>query len=327
MFLHTHKVISKLFNEYVDRLSELKSINLLGPSGLGKLFYIQEFIRQIQCDNYKPFSDINGSYWQKCDCRICRNIINDKACDVLILRGNEKIDEVRSKINQFVDTSPVEFKYKFLVVQNLHKFNNHELDVFLNFVEEPPKHIKIFTTASDLEQISDPIKSRIQSFELSYLLKEDLKLILTDNSELEAYLAILDKYDFKTINQLIFYSKYDFEGLFLKLFSKAESSYEVDMEFTKFLDSVREQNEFQLDQIINFFLEFYLIRVYEFCDLNPDNIKIQYFKEYTQEKVVSVFSKSLFKYSDFLSQKYVNIRTQLFIFFNLIFTIKKIMEI
>jgi DNA polymerase III delta prime subunit len=327
MFAHTHKVISKLFNRYADNIEALRPINLLGPSGLGKLYYIKEFIRQIQCEKYKPFKVISGIYRQQCDCRICWNIVNDSAIDILIFKGDEKIEEVRSKLDRFIEAPAIEYEFKFLIVQNLQMFSNHELDIFLDIFEEPPDNIKVFTTSINLDGVSHPIKSRLQSFEIIPFSNESLKIILGGSSELETYLSILSKYNFRTIHQLIYYSKFNFESMFSKLFSKVDNSWGIDKELVEFFQVVEGQNEFQVNEVINFFMEFYIARMDEFFNLNVDKMKIVCLKQFVLDKLIPKFYPSLFKYLSVPTQPLINIKDQLFVFFNAIFIVKKIMGV
>lgn len=327
MFIHTHQVISKLFKEYFNRLSDLKPINLLGPSGVGKITYIKEFIRQLQCERYKPFFNVDSDYLKSCNCSICKKILNEEATDILFLDSGGSIQDIRDKVNSFIDSYPVEYDLKFLVVQDLQKFNKNELDIFLNIFEEPPDYLKIFTTASDLKSVSTPIQSRLQSFELSVLDQGAMKKIVENSSKLEAYSFVLNKYSFKTIDELIYYNKFIFEELFLDLYMRVGNSYNLNKTLTKFLNLVREQYESQFFDIILFFLEFYLVRLYEFCKLNENNIKVVSFRDYIQMKLIPNFMEYSFNYFNHLEQYKINVETQLFNFFNLIFMLKKIVGI
>lgn len=327
MFLHTHKVISRLFNRYVDKLDELGPVNLVGPSGLGKLSYIKEFIRHIECEKYAPFSHIEEPYRGECSCEICKIILEDIAADILILSGNEPIEELRNKLNNFIDSFPVEFKFRYLIVHDLDRFNNNELDVFLNILEEPLKYIKIFTTTKFMEEISDPVKSRVQSFELNLLSKEDLEVIIKEYREFEYYKVIFNKYDFRTISQLVYYHRFDFEGLFKKFFVDIGSSYRLAVEIDIFLKDIKDQFRGYEGEIREFFLRFYLDRVYEFCDLNKDNVGFRCLKNYLQDKLILLYLETLFNYVAYQRQHYVNIQEQIFMFFNTIYMLKKMVRL
>ena len=327
MFIHTHKTVSKLFNRNIDNISELRPINLWGPSGLGKLFYIKEFIRHIQCKEYKPFIAIEDIYQRRCNCRICRNIISDNAADILTLESNENIEKIRDKFNDFIDSTPVEWRYKFLIVQNLQRFNNRELDIFLNIFEEPPDHIKIFTTSTDLEGIPYAIKSRLFSFKVNPFKKEDLKIILKVNSELETYLSTVDRYKFNTIDQLIMYNKFTFEDIFLNIFSKVDGSYGIEKKMNYLFNLIEIQKEFQMSEVLKFFLDFSIARLDEFFELNAGEKKIHILKEVVLNKILNIFSESLFKYINGPRNYNINIKNQIFTLFNLIFMVRKLLEV
>lgn len=328
MFIHTHENVSELFHNFSGRLQELGPVCLVGPSGLGKLFYITEYIRHIECSGgYTPFYRIPDFYIDKCPCRECGDIINNCANDVMILESCNSIEEMRNKLNEFVDSQAVEFKFKYLVVRNLHLFTNNELDVLLNVFEEPPKHIKIFTTAVDLSWVSNPIKSRLQCFEVVPFSKDILKYLVESVPELLPYLNSLDKFSFTTIDQLIYYNKFSFEGVFEQLFSKADTSYGIASTLDKFLNLIKDQAGHLESDVLSFFLEFCVIRLNDYIRLNPDNENVKYFGDFLSNNVFPLYSNSLFKYINFRRQHYVDIVNQLYLFFDTIYLLRKIVGV
>lgn len=324
MFIHSHRRISELFNRHLNRLKELGPVNIWGSSGLGKLFYIKEYIRHIECGGYTPFLSISEPYKEECSCGVCSQIVENKAADIMFIEKSESIRDLRDLVNSFINSLPIEFRFKYLIVQNLDMFNNNELDVFLNVFEEPPKHLKIFVTSVFIDKISNPIQSRLSSFCVNSFNRETFETIVKNTTELKQYLKVLNRYNFNTINQLLCYNKFEFEERFKEFFVNVESSYDIEVGIEQFLKVVGEQTVFLELEVIDFFFEFYIDRLNEFLDLNKDNPNIGVFKQFSDEKLMPLYSDSLFKCISLKNPYYMNIKNQMFLLLNTVYMSRKI---
>jgi hypothetical protein len=326
MIIHTQKIISLLFNKFISQIEKLGPINLIGPNGIGKTYYIKEFIRNIQCSRYIPFSDISLNYSKECDCCVCRKIIEDKAMDILTLNSDlnniENIKETRNKIEDFIYSNPKEFKFKFLIIRNLQYFSEQSSNVFLRILEEPPGYLKIFTTCDDRHNVLNTLLSRLKSFQCDPLNKEDIKSILNSNNKLEIYLRSLTKYDFKTLDQILVYIAFSFEDKFKKFFLEGIDTYSLDKEMNYFMQNIEDNLEYKKEYILNFFIEFYIQRVREFFTFKKEDPKIIFFKDKFENNFIPIFSDSFFKYLN-KSNPFINYNTQMFIFLNLMNIFKK----
>lgn len=324
MFIHSHESVSRLFSNYVHKLPELGPVNIWGSSGLGKLFYIKEYVRHIECGGYTPFLSISEPYKEECSCGVCSQIVENKAADIMFIEESESIRDLRDLLNSFINSLPIEFRFKYLIVHNLDMFSNDELDVFLNIFEEPPKHLKIFVTSVFIDKISDPIRSRLSSFCVNSFNKETFETIVNCTAELRQYSKVLNRYNFNTIDQLLCYNKFEFEERFKEFFVKVDSSYDIEVGIERFLKVIGEQTIFSELEVIDFFLEFYINRLNEFLDLNKDNPMIGVYMRFLDRKLMPLYSDSLFRCISLKNPYYINIKNQIFLLIDTVYMLKKI---
>ncbi|QQK07329.1 ATP-binding protein [Miniphocaeibacter halophilus] len=81
--------------------------------------------------------------------------------EVLPDNKNIKIAEIRNVI-KFLSTSPVEGKYKLVLIRNAEFFRKESANALLKILEEPPEYGKIILTTNNEEQIIKTIISRCQ---------------------------------------------------------------------------------------------------------------------------------------------------------------------
>lgn len=321
--IHTHKAVSILFNKFLNKIESLGPINLVGPNGIGKFFYVKEFIRNIECLRYTPFLYLSEDVGE-CNCEICKKILKNEAMDIIILNGSDKIEYIRDKIDTFVYSSPKEFDYKYLIVRNLQYFSEQSSNTFLRILEEPPKYLKIFTTCED--NVLETLLSRLKSFQCGFLDKKDIEKILTLDNRLNIYLKNLDKYDFKTLDQIFVYNIFSFEDRFKKFFMEGVDSYTLDKELLQFIQQFIENLEYKKEYILDFFIEFYIQRVREYFEFKREDTKITFFKDKFENNFIPTFSESFFKYL-YKSNPFINYKNQMFIFLNLMNIFKKILGV
>jgi len=322
MLIHTHSMLSSIFHKLLHKdhfegtLKKLNPTCLEGIAGIGKIYYIKEFIRDCLCSEYNPFLNTREDYTQDCSCKVCNSISNNTLVDMFVLDNKEDIEAIRGYLEVFVYSYPKEYNYKFLIVPDLHLISNRKTDILLKIFEESPKYLKIFATCLNANKAPQTLMSRLNIIHCNPLSKDNLRFILSLSSTTENQLSNLDKYNFKSLDQVMVYSKYRFEDKFKSIFVERANAYTITKEVKYLLDIL--DSEDQLGEALLFFMEYYLDKIYEFCDLNKDTIKVQYFKQHIQEKVIPKFAKCFFGYLDSPKQYRISKSNQLFLFLNLI---------
>lgn len=305
--IHSNVVVSELFNN--RDISELNPILFNGPCGVGKEFYIQEYLYHSFCVNNKSFYERKD-----CDCISCKRIKSDKTSDIIKFSGEEKTEEVREKISS-VDGNPQELGHKVLILRNIHKYNKNILDSLLKIIEEPQK-LKIFSTSTNLEFVPEAIKSRFFIFQFPYLDQDILSKILEDQN-LESYKFIFDRYKFRSVFQLDVFKYFDFEEKFDSLFTRVSSSFEIKEQIKIFLNGIKDSRH-HVEDVLDFFLEYYNWRVFNLYDENS-LFGINY------NLILKSHSYTLFKYMNRNNSYYfMNLENQLFNFFNSVYCLRKL---
>ncbi|HHX70576.1 MAG: hypothetical protein WAO56_10850 [Miniphocaeibacter sp.] len=81
--------------------------------------------------------------------------------EILPDNKNIKIADIRNLI-KFLSTSPVEGKYKLVLIKNAEFFRKESANALLKILEEPPEYGKLILTTNNEEQIIKTIISRCQ---------------------------------------------------------------------------------------------------------------------------------------------------------------------
>ena len=115
VFLNWEVKLSELFCGVVNELvrgGRTPPILLLGESGVGKLRYCRELVRDYGCaGSYRPFRGVGG----ECGCRVCDGVSRGILEDVLELRGGELgVGEFKGVVQEFCSVSGVELGVRFI---------------------------------------------------------------------------------------------------------------------------------------------------------------------------------------------------------------------
>ncbi len=163
----------------LSRLSKSKRIPhayiFYGPSGVGKKLFALYFARMLNClnpkDNHLPcFNCIN-----------CYKIDNNIHPDLKIVATEKKqikIDEIR-EVTNFTYTSPLEGRFKVIIIDDAHKMNVFSANALLKTLEEPLSNSVIILITDNLKALLPTIQSRCIKISFSALTEEEILSILT----------------------------------------------------------------------------------------------------------------------------------------------------
>ena len=239
---HTLKLISyhKKMNEFqklynFNRLP--KVIMLSGEKGIGKFtFIIHLIISLIDKENYdfKNLSISKKSLTHK-------QIISKVFSNIIIIKGDNnisvKIEDIR-KLKEIILKSNLNEKPRFVILDDLDKFNINCQNALLKIIEEPPKNNYFILINNKKDKIAQTIQSR--SLEFKFFLRESEKIFIIKEiikkNDLECkfdYLNFpLSPGKFVNFNYLSIKEKIDLDqsivtsiGNLLKLFRKTKNNY------------------------------------------------------------------------------------------------------
>ena len=159
-----------------------------GSRGTGKTTTARILAKVVNCFNAK-----DAKACEKCSS--CSAVKTGNAFDVVEIdaASNNGIDSVR-EIREKVKILPIQSKYKFYIIDEIHMLSNSAFNALLKTLEEPPIHVIFILATTEYYKVPITVRSRCQQYEfkliserlicqnLTYILKT--KKILFDEEAL-----------------------------------------------------------------------------------------------------------------------------------------------
>ena len=159
-----------------------------GSRGTGKTTTARILAKVVNCFNAK-----DAKACEKCSS--CSAAKTGNAFDVVEIdaASNNGIDSVR-EIREKVKILPIQSKYKFYIIDEIHMLSNSAFNALLKTLEEPPIHVIFILATTEYYKVPITVRSRCQQYEfkliserlicqnLTYILKT--KKILFDEEAL-----------------------------------------------------------------------------------------------------------------------------------------------
>lgn len=172
--LKGNKSVSKLFEKLAQNKRVPHAYIFSGQEGIGKKLYALYFAKILNCSNevIKPCEK----------CLNCQKINKNIHPDVKIISTEKKqikIEEIRDAIS-FTHSSPMEGKYKVIIIDDAHKMNQFSSNALLKTLEEPISNSIIILITSNEKGLLSTIQSRCVKIFFEPLSEEDLTDILIE---------------------------------------------------------------------------------------------------------------------------------------------------
>jgi DNA polymerase-3 subunit delta' len=144
-----------------------------GPAGTGKRFTAMQFIKALNCEAAPAVSgemssglfELGGSGdgGDACGvCNSCRKVDSLMHPDLRVVRPEEgmiRIEDIR-ELEEFLSFTPLEGRWKAVVVEDADMMNLNAANAFLKTLEEPPAHSVIILLAVREDALPDTVRSR-----------------------------------------------------------------------------------------------------------------------------------------------------------------------
>ena len=106
---------------------------------------------------------------------VAKEIASGRSLDVIEIDGasNRGIEEIRN-LREQIKFSPMESKYKIIIIDEVHMLTNQAFNALLRTLEEPPAHGKFIFATTDIHKVPATIISRCQRFDFNRISIEDI---------------------------------------------------------------------------------------------------------------------------------------------------------
>ncbi len=163
-FGYSYKEIRTLIKDNIDNNILFNSCIIYGNSGIGKTYLSVEIANLILNDKQNN----NHNYLRSPDLYVVSNDFFNE--DSII-----SVDTVRS-IKDWLKHTPINSKYKVVLIDDIDKMNRNTENAFLKILEEPIGNTAYIFNATNINSISDTLKSRCIKFKLAKISYKDFKI-------------------------------------------------------------------------------------------------------------------------------------------------------
>lgn len=152
---HVVKTLKNAIN--LDRIAHAYLFS--GPRGTGKTSVARILAKAINCEKGPSETPCN-------QCSNCREITDGSSLDVREIDGasNRGIDEIR-ELRENVKFSPVAFRYKVYIIDEVHMLTKEAFNALLKTLEEPPSRVIFIFATTEIYKVPATILSRCQHFD------------------------------------------------------------------------------------------------------------------------------------------------------------------
>ncbi len=203
--------IKQLLNSSIKSNSFVHSYMFVGPNGIGKKLFAQEFAKMILCigDNKA--------------CGYCSSCVKFDSCnhpDFSILDSEDgksiKIGQIRT-IQEKISEKPIVSTKKIYIIDNSDLMTSEAQNCLLKTLEEPPEYAIIILILSNESMLLNTVKSRCTKINFNELSKEELlqyarnhnikinnNLLSTCNGSISKLISLKDEIElYKSIDNII----------------------------------------------------------------------------------------------------------------------------
>ncbi|MEA3460022.1 MAG: DNA polymerase III subunit delta' [Chloroflexota bacterium] len=169
-----HEWAVKLLKCSLDNGRVSHAYLLTGPPQIGKTTLALDFARALNCAGKK----------KPCgECTSCRKIAHGTHPDVRVIEGEGgtiKIDQIRDLQRQ-ASLSPLEGRWKAYIIRQMGQATTEASNCLLKTLEEPPAHVILILTASNVQSLLPTVVSRCQVLNLHLLTAEEVQNALQEH--------------------------------------------------------------------------------------------------------------------------------------------------
>ncbi|MGB9877801.1 MAG: DNA polymerase III subunit gamma/tau [bacterium] len=140
-----------------------------GPRGSGKTTTARLLAKAMNCRK--------GPTPQPCnECDMCLAIAEGRAMDVIEMdaASSTSVDDVR-ELRETVRLAPAQARYKFYIIDEVHRLSRAAFDALLKTLEEPPPNVIFVLATTEPNKVPPTIASRCQRFDFRRGSEKEIK--------------------------------------------------------------------------------------------------------------------------------------------------------
>lgn len=154
----------KTFNNAIKFHKLAQAYILSGIRGVGKTTTARIIAQTVNCTS--PL-DKDALIIPCNECANCKAFTNGSHPDILELdaASHTGVDNIRDIIDN-VKYAPVQGKYKFFIIDEVHMLTKSAFNALLKTIEEPPAHLVFIFATTEIQKVPLTVLSRCQRFDL-----------------------------------------------------------------------------------------------------------------------------------------------------------------
>lgn len=151
-----------------------------GPRGTGKTTIARLLAKLANCKTRQDDVKFQAKGEPCNKCEVCEAIDAGRGIDVVEIdaASNTGVDEIR-ELKEGIRLAPSSYKYKVIILDEVHMLSKSAFNALLKTLEEPPAHAILILATTELEKVPPTITSRTQRFHLKKLTIEQVVEKLT----------------------------------------------------------------------------------------------------------------------------------------------------
>jgi len=143
-----------------------------GPRGSGKTTTARLLAKALNCEKGPTPEPCN-------ECDMCRAIAEGRAIDIIEMdaASSTSVDDVR-ELRETVRLAPAQARYKFYIIDEVHRLSRAAFDALLKTLEEPPPNVIFVLATTEPNRVPATIASRCQRFDFRRGSEREIKQYL-----------------------------------------------------------------------------------------------------------------------------------------------------
>lgn len=267
MYVHTSPLLSRVMRGRLETPTA-RPLLLVAPTGSGKTTAALALAAETGCEaDYAPFR--SGVAAEACGCPSCAGLATSP--DVLRIRGDAPIADVRNQVMPFVSSAPKIRDARWLVIEHGQLLRKASADTLLRTMESPPEWLRVVVVASNAESLPSAIRSRCQEYRVDSPTTPAIAEIVRGTPALQAAASSLAAFPWTSIRQPVLHSRAHLDRAFKQLCVDRMSPAEVQEIVRDVWRLCGEDTEFPAAEARAFAVRFILRRYIQFLELNRDN--------------------------------------------------------